>query len=839
MDETGKKRHLIIHGHFYQPPRENPWTQRIDRQESASPYHDWNERISRECYRPNARSRRLDGYGRVTRLVNNYEAISFNFGPTLLSWIEDKDPALIDQLAEADRASARRLGGKGNAVAQVYNHIIMPLANIQDQKTQIRWGVSDFEKRFERSPEGIWLAETAINDLSLGLLIDFGFRFAILSPFQAEKFRPLGKSGGWKTVDDGSIPTGRAYRSYTRTGKGKRRTDRFIDIFFYDARLSTDISFNHLLSNGDRLAEAISDSFERCGGDLVTIATDGEIYGHHEPFGDMALAYLIDEGARRYDISLTNFSAYLDSHETQFEVVLKAGKNGEGTAWSCSHGVGRWKEDCGCSTGGLPGWNQKWRTPLREGLDTLRDRLSAIFEKKGALLLTDPWQARDDYISVMTPRSVEKVSSFIREKSRVDLSDEDLSLACRLLEAQRNALLMFTSCGWFFNDISGIETVQLLKYAARAIELGGCEDAADIENEFLLALEKARSNTAPAGTGRDLYLEAKSSSSVRPSFLAGQYVLASSLSSTEASPEIFGYNFNISDDTVMEVSGITLNIGRVSMTSPYTLEKNDFKYILVVGTPARVACMLNECAGSEEFESMKSHFSALPADTDYFDIVADMADYFEGNIFVMRDLFSEDREKILGLLAKKQILEVKSIFEKLYFENREILRLFKETSLTPPESLLAPARAVLAERLSGEIDRWTESFDTAGLDGIKKVISESNYYGIELDKSRTLKIFTGFFLGMLSPMRESLSNKISDQLFTFAEYCREIDLELPHHDIQNEIFTILETRVGDAADRIATGAAGSGADLSDVVSFLRLAERFNFNIDSWQERLPK
>ena len=839
MGETSQKRYLIIHGHFYQPPRENPWTERIERQESASPYHDWNDRISRECYHSNARSRRLDGYGRITRLVNNYEALSFNFGPTLLSWIEDKYPELIDQITEADRTSAERLGGHGNAIAQIYNHIIMPLANTRDQQTQIKWGVFDFEKWFGRPPEGIWLAETAISETTLELLIDFGFRFVILSPYQAKKFRPLKGSRAWTNAEKGAIPTGRAYRSYGRQKSGKRGGKRFIDIFFYDAELSTDISFNHLLSNGDNLAEAISSSFERCGGDLVTIATDGEIYGHHEAFGDMALAYLIDKGAEKNGLTFTNFGTYLDTHEPGFEVLIKPGNNGEGTAWSCSHGVGRWKNDCGCKTGGLPGWNQKWRAPLRNGLDMLRDRLSEIFEKEAGPLLSDPWKARDDYISVAASRSFDKVDAFIRERSVSTLSAEEVSRACRLLESQRNALLMYTSCGWFFSDISGIETVQLFKYAARAIELAGPEHAEDIENEFLLFLEEAKSNIGSAGTGKDLYLEIKSSSSVKPAFLAGQYALASCLSCSSASPETFGYDFLSSDKTEIDISGITMNIGKISMASPYTLEKNTYKYVFIVDTPARVACTINECGSEQEFEKMKGHFSSTPPDTEYFDIVADMSDYFEGDVFVMNDLFVEDREKILGTLAAKQMAEVRSLFEDLYIENREILRLFSKTSLSAPDSLLAPARAVLEEHLSDKIEKWKESHDPAGLEEIGKVISESVYYGIKLDKSRTIEIFTDFFLVRLSSMRGGLSKSMSDQLYKFAEYSHELGMEIPQHGIQNEIFALLESLVEEAIGRILEDPAGSNEDLSAVTSFLRLAERFNFNVESWQERLPE
>ncbi|MDD4858413.1 MAG: DUF3536 domain-containing protein, partial [Candidatus Krumholzibacteria bacterium] len=422
METTPGPRHLIIHGHFYQPPRENPWTEQIERQESAAPYHDWNERIADECYLPNSLSRRLDGMGRITRLINNYEWISFNFGPTLLSWLEDKVPDAYARLLQADRASASRLAGHGNAIAQCYNHVIMPLASKRDQETQIRWGLYDFERRFSRKSEGLWLPETAINGATLEMLIQFGFRFIVLSPHQALRVRPLDGGSPWKDVSKGSIPAGVPYRCFAPAGKGKRDAARFIDIFFYDATLSQDVSFNHLLRNGDDLAAAIDLAYPRSGGDLVVSATDGEVYGHHEPFADMALSYLVESAGPRREIAMTNFGAYLAGHEPGSEVELKPGPNGEGTSWSCFHGVGRWKEDCGDSSGGKPGWNQKWRSPLRAGLGTLGETLASLYEKETAGLFKDPWETRNGYIRIIEERTREAAGKFVSGHASRELS---------------------------------------------------------------------------------------------------------------------------------------------------------------------------------------------------------------------------------------------------------------------------------------------------------------------------------------------------------------------------------------------------------------------------------
>ncbi len=846
MGDTSQKRYVIIHGHFYQPPRENPWTGRIDRQESAAPYHDWNERICLECYLPNARSRRLDGFGRVLKLVNNYESISFNFGPTLLSWIEEKYPDLHSQIVDADRASAARNNGHGNAIAQVYNHVIMPLAGRRDQKTQILWGVHDFERRFGRRPEGIWLAETAINEPTLELLMDHGFRFLILSPFQADRLRPIGGEAGWKNAGDGRIPCGMPYRCFGARHKGKRRRDRFIDIFFYDAPLSTDVSFNHLLSSGDKLADSLDAGFARCGGDLVTVATDGEIYGHHEPFGDMALAYLIDKAADAHGFTLTNFGAYLDSHEPVFEVQIKQGEKGEGTAWSCSHGVGRWKEDCGCSTGAAAGWNQKWRDPLRRGLDSLRDGLAVVFESEAGRLLVDPWKTRDEYIAVAgnrpsagTSARVRERASFIRDRASRPLSDEELSTAASLLESQRNALLMYTSCGWFFSDISGIETVKLMEYAARAVELAGSVDVGWLETSFLGTLDEARSNIPAQGTGKTLYLASKKFSSVEPSFLAGQHALALCLDSREASPASFGHLFDDLDSLSVELGKTSIRLGRFAMTDYSTLARREYQYLVTLGEPSKVTCFIRDFFSLDDYERAKERFGTMPPDIERAAVLRSATDHFGGRVFSIRDLLREDKEIILEKLAFRQTAAVLGQFNDIYLENRDLLRFFSETSLAMPESLLVPARAVLAERLREEVGKWERSLDNTSLGGIHGVISEAGYYGVKIDSTGIAALFAEFFLEKLHRLREGLSADICDHLHVFAEYSYGIGIEMRQHEIQNELFNIMETRGEEAILALKQSSPIDWDSVEAVDSLLRLARRFNFNTDQWQERLPK
>ncbi len=835
MNKEDQKRYLIIHGHFYQPPRENPWTERIDRQESAAPYHDWNERIASECYHPNARSRRLDGYGRILKLINNYEHISFNFGPTLLDWIEKRHPTLHRQILEADAISAGRMGGHGNAIAQVFNHIIMPLANWNDQETQILWGVHDFRRRFGREPEGIWLAETAINEVTLELLIDHGFRFIILSPFQADRVRDLG-GGEWLDVSSGNVMTGMPYRCFG--SRKKRSRKRFIDIFFYDAQISTDVSFNHLCRSGDIFADAVASAYERTGGDLVTIATDGEIYGHHEPFADMALAYLIDKAADERNIELTNFPAYLDTHEPSFEVQIKRGHGGQGTAWSCPHGVGRWQENCGCSTGAPEGWNQEWRSPLRKGLDDLRDEIGARFVKEGSSVLADPWKARNDYIEIMDNRSAEAAAAFVREKAAKKLEDSDVALGVSLLEAQRNALLMYTSCGWFFNDISGIETTQLMKYAARAAELAGGDDPESLEAIVIDELEKAKSNLKSHGTGADLYRQEKKYSSVNDGFLAGQYVLTTHLGCPEATPDKFGYEFEVIEQGGIEFDDESIRTGLFRMTSPFSMRSGLFGYALILGVPSRVVCMVREGISHEEYCGLRERLDNLPDESDRKDIIRKFTELFGGHIFAMRDLFPEDREKILAKLAARQVDGMEESLEQLYHEDRDMLRLFSETHLTAPPVISVPAETVLSRRLERELEKWERKLDTARLEGVKAVLSEADFYGVSLDRTDVSRMFTELLTEALGGMRDGFDEATATALIAFVEFGDEIGVAFEDHIIQNTIYEILNGPLCDSIGRLERFEPSSGNELAGVRKMFALAKRFNFNVEAFEERIP-
>ncbi|HEU5458892.1 MAG TPA: DUF3536 domain-containing protein [Pyrinomonadaceae bacterium] len=457
---------LVIHGHFYQPPRENPWTGEIEAQPSAAPFHDWNERIHAECYAPN---------------INNYPHISFNFGPTLLSWLEIHHPDTYQKILEADRLSANKRGGHGNAIAQAYGHAILPLCNDRDRLTQVAWGLADFRFRFGREAEALWLPETAANDEVLSLLIEQGMRYVILSPDQAK----------------GKVDSSKPYLFRHTDGSA-----RSLAVFFYNGPLARAIAFENALSSSRGLVDQFIHAAQF--GDLVNVATDGETYGHHFKFGDLCLAHALQVEAKQAGFWITNYGEYLDRHPPQLEVEIDNGLQGEGSSWSCVHGVGRWTRDCGCQTGGDRGYNQSWRAPLRAALNFLRDDTAAKFESVGHELLRDPWAARNDYIDViLDPRARE---SFLTCHAVRRLSDLEESRVWKLLEMQRSALLMFTSCGWFFSDLAGIETIQVMRYAARVIDLQNQLGLEPPQKRFLEMMAEAKSNKPEKGTGADIFV---------------------------------------------------------------------------------------------------------------------------------------------------------------------------------------------------------------------------------------------------------------------------------------------------------------------------------------------
>ena len=575
---------VTVHGHFYQPPRENPYLNAVERQPSAAPFHNWNERIHYECYRPNAFARILNEQGEVIEIVNNYEYLSFNIGATLLSWLERYDLETYQKIIEADRLSQQRLG-HGNAIAQVYNHIIMPLANQRDKHTQIRWGKEDFRSRFGREPEGMWLAETAVDYPTLEALIAEGIKFIILAPSQAERCRPLStpehEKPEWQEVGGSQIDPTRPYRCYLRDslGDGKDVRSAFIDIFFYDGPISRDMGFSNVLTNSYFLTGRIGQAVR---GDhrphqLIAVATDGETFGHHKGGAEKCLAYAFTQEFASRGWQVTNFAHYLTLHSPEWEVEIKPV-----TAWSCAHGVDRWQEDCGCGGGGS--WHQQWRRPLRTSLNWLRDELTKVYETEGSKLLRDIWVARDEYIKVMVDRSPSNVNHFFAIHSRHELSPQEQIDALRLLEMQRHALLMFTSCGWFFEEISRPEGVQILRYAARAIELAGAVAGVQLEREFVQQLQAAPSNVEHFQDGAKIYAELVNTAVVNLSQVAAQYAISCLFPDQQDAKDpkqVYCYRVEQRDWQVQRLGVLTLAVGQLHLTSEITLESSHLVFAVL------------------------------------------------------------------------------------------------------------------------------------------------------------------------------------------------------------------------------------------------------------------
>jgi alpha-amylase/alpha-mannosidase (GH57 family) len=700
---------VTIHGHFYQPPRENPWTGTVPRQEGAHPAHDWNQRVADECYRPNARSRVMGAGNRIEEIVNNYAFLSFDFGPTLLSWLELHEPSVYRQILEGDRNSVRLQQGHGNGIAHVYNHMILPLANYRDKRTQIAWGLRDFEWRFSRKSESIWLAETAVNLETIRVLIDFGVRYVILSPYQAARVRPIERAVGWTDVRGGRIDPTQPYRFFLRDSRRRRVPDRSIDVFFYDGPIAADVSFGHLLRSApdlaDRLAQAGADL--RGGHGLVSVATDGEVYGHHEPFGDMCISYLLRREGPRRGFRLGNYGHFLDRNPPEHEVDLEFGENDEGSAWSCSHGVGRWERDCGCSTGGQAGWNQKWRTPLRRGLDVVRDRLAETYLEQASPLLKDPWAARDDYVLVLLDRSPAARQAFLDQHARAPLGEAERRRVWAVLESQRYAMYMYTSCGWFFADISGIETVQNLAYAARAIELGRPWQRLDLEAMLLDYLADAASNLPEHGTGADVYRRFVRPQIVTPQIAAGDLAIAAAVMGGEPQPEGLRYEVvrhrlereeratgpdatEVAHHAVLELRDRDLEDLHRFEVHAYHAHLADIRCYVLPVPPERTLDGPRCVPETHARQAVSATQGACR--------------------LTLTDLVAENRERILRTAFESILEGQEGALEQFYRESRDLMATFRSAGAPVPPVVRAVAAHVLARLLADLARRLRASF---------------------------------------------------------------------------------------------------------------------------------
>jgi alpha-amylase/alpha-mannosidase (GH57 family) len=683
------KRYICIHGHFYQPPRENPWLETVETQDSAAPYHDWNERVCAECYATNGAARTVNNKNHIIRIVNNYSRISFNFGPTLMSWLKENAQRTYRMILDGERRSRKFFGGHSSAVAQVYNHIIMPLANRRDKITQIRWGIADYESHFGAVPEGMWLSETAVDSESLELLAQHGIKYTILAPNQCKRVRLLktdanANDPAWTTPLSNSVDTTRPYLVRFDSGVS-------IAVFFYDGATSRAIAFEGLLNSGETFAARLKAGFrDGTQTQLESVATDGESYGHHHRHGEMALAYAVRLLEQDKTVKLTNYAEFLEKFPPEWECEVN-----EDTSWSCAHGVERWRSDCGCN-GGKPGWNQKWRAPLRQALDELRDAIVPMAEEEGTKLFSNVWEARDGYIDVILDRSEEVIDRFFEEHQSRTLDAVERVRAFQLMEMQRHAQLMYTSCGWFFDDIAGIETVQVIAYAARALQLARevfGEKAAELEPAFLARLAQAKSNVPSAGDGARIYQDKTVPMQLGLEQVAAHYAISSIFSYYAEETELFCYRVRRISYEVFTSGRGRLAVGRARITNAITGKTQEFSFAVLhfgdQNITAAVKPYIDEDAA--QFEAFASQASDQVQRADFPDVIR-LIDRYYGNVnYSLTSLFSDEQRRIVQLILNSTLWDIESSLTNIYEDHASLLHYLSQAGLPKPPALTLAA----------------------------------------------------------------------------------------------------------------------------------------------------
>jgi alpha-amylase/alpha-mannosidase (GH57 family) len=712
------EKYICIHGHFYQPPRENAWLEVIEVQDSAHPFHDWNERITAECYGPNTASRILNEKGVIKNIINNYSRISFNFGPTLLSWMEANDSESYEAIIDADRESMVTFGGHGSALAQVYNHIILPLASGRDKETQIIWGIRDFEFRFNRKPEGMWLAETAVDVESLELLAKHQIKFTILAPRQAKAIRKIGGDEDWESVNSGTLETRRPYLYRLPSGNT-------IYLFFYDGDISQGVAFSGLLNDGKKFAHRLIDAFdpEPAEPQLVHIATDGETYGHHHKHGDMALAYCLDYIERQKNYKLTNYGEFLEKFPPVYEAEIH-----ENSSWSCVHGVERWRADCGCNSGGTPGWHQQWRAPLREAMDWLRDELVTLYEQETLKFIKDPWKARNEYIHVILKRNDDTIRKFLKDHCHADVEQKRV---LRLMEVQRNALLMYTSCGWFFDEISGIETTQIMQYACRAIQLTTQIAENDLEIKFLDRLSNAPSNVPDLENGALIYHRFVLPSLTNLQRVGMHYAVASIFEEDPESFPVFNYTTHNEIFVRREAGEQRIALGVTKVRSNVTRSEKKFAFAVVYMGQHNIIGNISLDMEDDRFHSMQLQMINAFEEGRLGDIIWLMQAYFGPEKYTIWQLFQDEKRKVFNLITLKSMRALEDSFRKIYNSDYPLVNALANNGLPIPTAYRTTFEYILnadlircfevekiniskVERIMNELVKWDLKVEDAG-----------------------------------------------------------------------------------------------------------------------------
>jgi alpha-amylase/alpha-mannosidase (GH57 family) len=709
---SASKRFICIHGHFYQPPRENPWLETVETQDSAAPYHDWNERICAECYAPNGAARVVNNKNKIIRIFNNYARISFNFGPTLLSWLKDFAPRTYRMILDGERRSRKTFRGHSSAMAQVYNHIIMPLANRQDKITQIRWGIADYISHYGVPPEGMWLAETAVNAETLELLAQHGIKFTVLAPRQCWHVRPLpGGDGGdavWSPTLNDSVETTRPYLVRFPSGVA-------ISVFFYNGPVSQAIAFEGLLNSGEAFAGRLKDGFafdDSPRAQLVHVATDGETYGHHHKHGEMALAYALKLVEQDKSVRLANYASFLAHFPPDYECEVV-----ENSSWSCIHGIERWRSNCGCNTG-RPGWGQAWRRPLREGMDAIRDALIPLTEEEGAKLFHDVWAARNAYIDVILDRSPESVNKFLGAHQSHALSPDERVRALKLMEMQRHAQLMYTSCGWFFDDISGIETVQVIAYTARVLQLAQHlfgDRVASLEPALIDQLKEAGSNLAKVEDGAHIYRDVVGPLKITLDQVAAHYAISSMFTTYGEETKLYSYCVRrISQDVFSSGRG-RLSVGLAQVASSITAEERTFQFAVLHFGDQNITAAVKPYGpdSAEAFGRFVIEASEHVQRADFAKVIRLLDRTFEHVDYSLTSLFLDDQRRILQLILNSTLSNIEDALTNIFQDHASLFHYLSQAGLPKPPALALAAEFAVNDGIKRAIQ--SEPVDLAQL----------------------------------------------------------------------------------------------------------------------------
>lgn len=819
------ERYICVHGHFYQPPRENPWLEDIEYQDSAYPYHDWNERITAECYEPNAAARILGEEDRIVRIVNNYAKISFNFGPTLLAWLEEKAPHVYQAILQADIISQKLFSGHGSAVAQAYNHMILPLANRRDKYTQVLWGIHDFERRFGRKPEGMWLPETATDLESLDILAELGMRFTVLAPHQAWRTRRISgwdwrdlvrriSGWDWRDVSGARIDPTTPYLLQLPSGRN-------LSLFFYDRPISHAAAFEGLLNNGEHFASRLLGAFSdaRPWPQLIHIATDGETYGHHHRHGDMALAYALHYIESKALCRLTNYGEFLEKHPLEHEVQIC-----ENTSWSCAHGIGRWKSDCGCNSGSHPGWNQAWRASLREALDWLRDTLAVTFEEKGRELLKDPWAARNDYIAVILDRSPETIERFLSEHAVRDLNQCEKVTVLKLMELQRHAMLMYTSCGWFFDDLSGIETIQVIQYAGRAVQLAQKLFGDSTEIRFLEMLERAKSNVPEYRDGRLIYERFVRPAVVDWEKIGAHYAISSLFETYPERVRVYCYTAQREDTQSFEAGRLKLLMGRANLSSDVTLESKTLSYGVLHFGDHTVNGGVRIFQGEDAYIAMVDEISECFSTGDFPGVIRLMDSHFGESTYSLKSLFRDEQRKILDRILESVMAEAESVYCQLYERHVPMMHFLADLGIPPAKAFYAAAEFVLNAYLRRAFE--SQEFNTKR---IQTLLEEARHENVALDVATLSYALKSTMERLADRLSASPTDRtLLGQLEAAATLACSLPFEVDLRKVQNSYYGTLRSVYNGLREKAKKGDEAAGVW---ILQFTSLGEKLSIRVD--------